>query len=145
MAVYTKLNKKDVEEILSNYNLGKLDEFKGIEEGIENTNYFLLVNKKKFILTIYEKRVKSKDLPFFSESAVQICPKGPSCCTPDMELRMRHQSSLEYREAVNNKTTVMANPFHTKASKLHGKYPCTHCELLISLYITTCPAVLNGA
>lgn len=54
-----------------------------------------------------------------SESAVQICPKGPSCCTPDMELRMRHQSSLEYREAVNNKTTVMANPFHTKASKLH--------------------------
>ena len=38
MAVYTKLNKKDVEEILSNYNLGKLDEFKGIEEGIENTN-----------------------------------------------------------------------------------------------------------
>ena len=65
MAVYTQLNQSKIEEILSNYNLGKLDSFKGIEEGIENTNYFLSVNKKKFILTVYEKRVKSEDLPFF--------------------------------------------------------------------------------
>ncbi len=67
MAVYTKLKQNEIEEILSNYDLGKLDTFHGIEEGIENTNYFLLVNKKKFILTIYEKRVKPKDLPFFSD------------------------------------------------------------------------------
>ena len=65
MAVYTKLNKDKIEKILSKYNLGKLESFEGIKEGIENTNYFLLVNKKKFILTIYEKRVKPKDLPFF--------------------------------------------------------------------------------
>ena len=65
MAVYTNLNKNKIEEILSNYNLGKLETFKGIEEGIENTNYFISVGGKKFILTIYEKRVKSKDLPFF--------------------------------------------------------------------------------
>jgi homoserine kinase type II len=65
MAVYTKLNQNKIEEILSNYNLGKLDSFKGIEEGIENTNYFLLVNNKKLILTIYEKRVKSKIFLFF--------------------------------------------------------------------------------
>ena len=58
MAVYTKLKKKNVEEILSNYSIGKLKEFKGIKEGIENTNYFLLVDSKKYILTIYEKRVK---------------------------------------------------------------------------------------
>ena len=41
MAVYTKFSQINIEEILSNYNLGKLDMFKGIEEGIENTNYFL--------------------------------------------------------------------------------------------------------
>ena len=46
MAVYTKLNKKKIEEILSNYSLGKLDLFKGIEEGIENTNYFYRLIKK---------------------------------------------------------------------------------------------------
>ena len=67
MAVYTKFNQNDMDKILSNYNLGKLDTFKGIEEGIENTNYFLSTDKKKFILTVYEKRVKPKDLPFFSE------------------------------------------------------------------------------
>ena len=63
MAVYTKLDQSSIEKILSNYKLGSLDNFKGIEEGIENTNYFLSINKKKYILTIYEKRVKSKDLP----------------------------------------------------------------------------------
>ena len=67
MAVYTKLSKENIEEILSNYSIGNLKEFKGIEEGIENTNYFLLVDNKKYILTIYEKRVKEKDLPFFSQ------------------------------------------------------------------------------
>jgi homoserine kinase type II len=66
MAVYTKLNKEDIDEILTNYSIGDLKEFKGIEEGIENTNYFMLVGEKKYILTIYEKRVKEKDLPFFS-------------------------------------------------------------------------------
>ena len=67
MAVYTKFNRDKIEKILSYYDLGKLDQFKGIEEGIENTNYFLSADKKKFILTIYEKRVKSEDLPFFSD------------------------------------------------------------------------------
>ena len=65
MAVYTKLNQNKIEEILSNYNLGKLESFKGIKEGIENTNYFIQTEKGKFILTIYEKRVEEKDLPFF--------------------------------------------------------------------------------
>ena len=82
MAVYTKLNQKKIEEILSNYSLGKLDSFKGIEEGIENTNYFLSVNKKKFILTIYEKRVKSADLPFFSDLMSSLNKASFKCPAP---------------------------------------------------------------
>ncbi len=82
MAVYTKLNQKKIEEILSNYNLGKLDAFKEIEEGIENTNYFLSVNKKKFILTIYEKRVKSADLPFFSDLMSSLNKASFKCPAP---------------------------------------------------------------
>ena len=50
MAVYTKFNRDKIEKILSYYDLGKLDQFKGIEEGIENTNYFLSVeNNNVFI------------------------------------------------------------------------------------------------
>ncbi len=82
MAVYTKLNQKKIEEILSNYSLGKLDSFKGIKDGIENTNYFLSVNKKKFILTIYEKRVKSADLPFFSDLMLSLNKASFKCPAP---------------------------------------------------------------
>ena len=82
MAVYTKFDKKDIEEILSNYSIGKLKSFKGIQEGIENTNYYLLVEEKKYILTIYEKRVNPKDLPFFSELMSGLDNKNYKCPVP---------------------------------------------------------------
>ena len=82
MAVYTKFNRDKIEKILSYYGLGKLDQFKGIEEGIENTNYFLSVEKKKFILTIYEKRVKSEDLPFFSNLMSSLNKSNFKCPAP---------------------------------------------------------------
>ncbi len=82
MAVYTKLNKENVEDILSNYSIGRLEEFKGIQDGIENTNYFLLVDNKKYILTIYEKRVKEKDLPFFSDLMTGLNKENFKCPVP---------------------------------------------------------------
>ena len=82
MAVYTKLSKNSIEDILSNYSLGVLDTFHGIEEGIENTNYFLSVNKKKLILTVYEKRVKSEDLPFFSNLMSSLNKANFKCPSP---------------------------------------------------------------
>ena len=65
MAVYTKLSENNLKDFFLKYNLGKLLNYKGIREGIENTNYFVETNKGKFILTVYEKRVDEKDLPFF--------------------------------------------------------------------------------
>ncbi len=82
MAVYTKLNQNKIEKILTYYTLGKLDAFKGIEEGIENTNYVLSIDKKKFILTIYEKRVKSSDLPFFSDLMSSLNKANFKCPAP---------------------------------------------------------------
>ena len=82
MAVYTKFSKNNIEEILSNYSIGKLDSYEGIQEGIENTNYFLLVDKKKYILTVYEKRVKSADLPFFSKLMTGLNEANFKCPVP---------------------------------------------------------------
>ena len=65
MAIYTKLNEDNLKDFFSKYNLGKLISYKGIEEGIENTNYLIKTTEGKFILTIYEKRVQENDLPFF--------------------------------------------------------------------------------
>jgi len=65
MAIYTQLSENNLKEFFSKYNLGKIISYHGIKEGIENTNYFIQAEKNKFILTIYERRVDKKDLPFF--------------------------------------------------------------------------------
>ncbi len=65
MAIYTKISRENVKSIEKNFNLGKIVSFEGIKKGIENTNYLLKTKNKKFILTIFEKRVQKKDLPFF--------------------------------------------------------------------------------
>ena len=65
MAVYTKISEDELKKFFLKYSLGKLLEHKEIKEGIENTNYFIRTESGKFILTLYEKRVDEKDLPFF--------------------------------------------------------------------------------
>ena len=69
MAVFTKINTNDISYIENQFNLGKIKIFKGIKKGIENTNYLIRTKNKKYILTIFEKRVhggcKYKDLSFF--------------------------------------------------------------------------------
>jgi len=81
MAVYTKINKKDVSYINKKFEIEKIINFKGIKQGIENTNYLLITKNKKFILTIFEKRVSQKEIPFFMKLMDQLnnskinCPK----------------------------------------------------------------------
>jgi homoserine kinase type II len=67
MAVYTKINEIDISIINNKFNIEKIVNFKGIKKGIENTNYLLKSKNKKFILTIFEKRVSNKEIPFFME------------------------------------------------------------------------------
>ena len=81
MAIYTKISKNDVISIERKFNLGKIISFKGIKKGIENTNYLIKTKKNKYILTIFEKRVQEKDLPFFMSLMDKLnnyninCPK----------------------------------------------------------------------
>ena len=82
MAVYTKINKQDLLSLSNNYKLGKIIKSKGIKKGIENTNYLLKTNKKKFILTIFEKRVRKKDLPFFMSLMEKLNKKKIICPNP---------------------------------------------------------------
>ena len=81
MAVYTKINKKDIFYINKKFNVEKIINFKGIKQGIENTNYLLISKNKKFILTIFEKRVLKNEIPFFMKLMDKLnyskinCPK----------------------------------------------------------------------
>lgn len=82
MAVYTELKREDIEIVLKEYSIGKLEKFDPIEEGVENTNYRILVDKKKYILTIYEKRVDKKDLPFFCNLTTELFKRKFKCPLP---------------------------------------------------------------
>ena len=81
MAVYTKINKEDISIINNKFGIEKIVSFQGIKKGIENTNYLLKSKNKKFILTIFEKRVSNKEIPFFMKLMDQLnnskinCPK----------------------------------------------------------------------
>ena len=81
MAVYTKIDKRDISYINNKFKTEKIIDFKGIKQGIENTNYLLKSKKNKFILTIFEKRVSKKEIPFFMSLMDQLntykinCPK----------------------------------------------------------------------
>ena len=82
MAIYTKISSKDILLIEKNYNLGKIVSFKGIKKGIENTNYLLKTKDKKFILTIFERRVYKKDLPFFMNLMDKLSKYRINCPKP---------------------------------------------------------------
>jgi len=99
MAVYTKIDKKDILTLSSNYKLGKITKFVGIKKGIENTNYLLKTNKTKFILTIFEKRVQKKDLPFFMNLMEKLNQKKIICPKPLKSKDGKHLSSIKDKPA----------------------------------------------
>ncbi len=82
MAVYTEVSDEDLTDFLSAYDLGEVTAFKGIAEGVENSNYLLQTTRGSFILTLYEKRVAPEELPYFLGLMEHLAAKGITCPTP---------------------------------------------------------------
>ena len=82
MAVYTELSNDDLERFVAEYHIGEVTSIKGIAEGVENSNYLIQTEIDRFILTIYEKRVKAEDLPFFLGLMDHLAAAGIPCPTP---------------------------------------------------------------
>jgi len=82
MAVYTDVGDADLEAFLSAYDLGALLSFKGIAEGVENSNFLLRTESGNYILTLYEKRVAEADLPFFLGLMEHLSRNGIRCPLP---------------------------------------------------------------
>jgi homoserine kinase type II len=82
MAVYTEVGDADLEAFLSEYDIGDADSFKGIAEGVENSNYLLTTTKGQYIVTLYEKRVDPRDLPFFLGLMDHLAARGLNCPQP---------------------------------------------------------------
>ena len=99
MAVYTKLIKKDISSLINNYQINKIEKFQGIKKGIENTNYLLKTKQNKFILTIFEKRVKKKDLPFFMNLMEKLNHKKIICPKPLRTKKGTHITNIKTKSA----------------------------------------------
>ena len=82
MAVYTDVAADELAGFLSQYEIGDLLSYKGIAEGVENSNFLLHTSKGSFILTLYEKRVARCDLPFFLGLMTHLAAHGINCPQP---------------------------------------------------------------
>ncbi|MFZ5618580.1 MAG: homoserine kinase [Pseudomonadota bacterium] len=78
MAVYTHVGEDDLRRLLDDFDIGELISFAGVEQGVENTNYFLTTTGGRFILTLFEKRVAEKDLPFFMAAMAHLARGAPA-------------------------------------------------------------------
>src|ERR1700721_4753511 len=82
MAVYTDVAADELADFLKNYEIGELLSYKGLAEGVENSNFLLPTTSGSFILTLYEKRVAKGDLPFFLELMTHLASRGVNCPQP---------------------------------------------------------------
>ncbi|MBD1156982.1 homoserine kinase [Pelagibacterales bacterium SAG-MED20] len=99
MAVYTKINDKDILLLSKKFNLGKIIKFQGIKQGIENTNYLLKNKDNKYILTIFEKRVQKKDLPFFMKLMDRLNQKKINCPKPLKDKNGKYLTKIKNKSA----------------------------------------------
>jgi homoserine kinase type II len=121
MAVYTDVGDDELEAFLSDYDVGSLVAFKGIAEGVENSNFLVETDRALYILTLYERRVKADDLPFFLGLMDHLAAKGIACPVPVKARDGKALRSLAGRPA-------------TLVTFLKGVWPRRiaplHCQLL---------------
>ena len=118
MAVYTKINQKEINIINKNFNINKVISFKGIKQGIENTNYLLKSKKKKYILTIFEKRVLQKEIPFFMKLMDNLNNSKINCPKP---LKTKEN---KYLIKLKNKTACIVSFLEGKDKKILNINDC---------------------
>lgn len=82
MAVHTKLTSEEISDLLKNYSIGNLLSYTEIIEGIDNSNFIIRTDQGKFILTIFENRLKKEQLPFFINLKLHLASQGIQCPKP---------------------------------------------------------------
>ena len=121
MAVYTEVSDEDLTRFLTEYDLGEVTSFKGIAEGVENSNFLLRTTRGSYILTLYEKRVRREDLPYFLGLMEHLSNNDIACPVP-----LRGRDGVSLRELCGRPAAVV--------SFLDGLWPRRiqpdHCRLL---------------
>ena len=132
MAVYTKINKKEILYINKKFEVDRIINFKGIKQGIENTNYLLKSKNNKFILTIFEKRVAQKEIPFFMKLMDQLNNFKINCPKP---IKNKNGS---YLIKVKNKTACIVSFLNGKDKKSLNPKNCYDVgKMIAQMHLST--------
>ena len=99
MAVYTDVSDEELESFIRSYDIGAVTSFKGIAEGVENSNYLVHTETGPYILTLYEKRVSLGDLPYFLALMEHLASRGITCPLPVHDREGRNLKELAGRPA----------------------------------------------
>jgi homoserine kinase type II len=91
MAVYTEVSDDELANFIALYDIGSLKSFKGIAEGVSNSNFLLETEAGRYILTLYEARTETSELPFFIALMEHLAKKGINCPQPILQ---RHGAAL---------------------------------------------------
>ena len=91
MAVYTHVSEAEISAFLSYFDLGPLISFEGIAQGVENTNYLIVTGGGRFILTLFEKRVREEDIPFYLSAMAHFARDGAPTPEPQKMARGKHK------------------------------------------------------
>ncbi len=126
MAVYTKISNKDISYINRKFNIEKILKFEGIKQGIENTNYLLRSKNKKFILTLFEKRVSKKEIPFFIKLMDELNNSKINCPRP------QRKKDGGYLIKIKEKTACIVSFLTGKDKKSLNLQNCYDVGLMIA-------------
>jgi homoserine kinase type II len=99
MAVYTDVSDEELADFIASYRVGALTSYKGIAEGVENSNYLVYTEAGRYILTLYEKRVARADLPYFLALMEHLAARGITCPVPVHDRQGRTLRELAGRPA----------------------------------------------
>src|SRR6516225_6490579 len=102
MAVYTDVSDDDLRAFAALYDIGEVLSCKGIAEGVENSNFLVTAERGNFILTLYEKRVAPRDLPFFIALMEHLARHGVACPTP-----VRGRDGIALRELCGRPAAIV--------------------------------------
>ena len=132
MAVYTKINKVDISFINKKFDIEEIISFQGIKKGIENTNYLLKSKNKKFILTIFEKRVSNNEIPFFMKLMDKLNNSKINCPKP------LKNNDGEYLIKLKNKTACIVSFLKGKdKNKLNFKNCFEVGKIIAQMHLVT--------
>ena len=132
MAVYTKISKKEISYINKKFKIDRIIKFIGIKQGIENTNYLLKSKSSKFILTIFEKRVSKKEIPFFMKLMDELNNSKINCPKP-----LKNKNG-NYLIKIKNKTACIVSFLSGKDKKSLNLKNCYDIgKLIAEMHLST--------